>query len=284
MAKYPDFIGIGAQRAGTSWIYACLYEHPDLYNPIKEVHFFSRQRNWSRGYPWYESLFEQCPPSAKAGEFSTSYLEDLLTPERIQRRYPEVKLIVSLRNPVKRAYSNYMNDIMAGLVKPDIPFSKALVEHPEYLERGRYASHLQRYLQTFSRDHLLVLIYEDSFKDPHRFIQTIYSFIGVSSSFVPSMINTKINESRVPKWIWVDRLLIKTSQFLRIRKLHRLWWFAKSAGLGHKVRAINSRRIVQPFQTPSLSDRKSLYEALEDDIESLEVLLGRELREWHLCE
>jgi hypothetical protein len=53
----PDFIGIGAQRAGTSWLYACLYEHPQICMPLKEIHFFSCERNWRRGYERYEGIF-----------------------------------------------------------------------------------------------------------------------------------------------------------------------------------------------------------------------------------
>ena len=93
-----DFIGLGAQRSGTSWIYACLHEHPQIFIPIKEIHFFSRERNWSKGYQWYENLFAQCPIDRKAGEFSTSYLIDQETPSRIHQQYPGTKLIVSLRN------------------------------------------------------------------------------------------------------------------------------------------------------------------------------------------
>ena len=102
----PGFIGIGAQRTGTSWLYACMYEHPQVCMPQKEINFFSRERNWTRGYEWYEHLFAECPADAVAGEFSTSYLTDAATPARIHERYPDVKLIVSVRHPVERAYSS----------------------------------------------------------------------------------------------------------------------------------------------------------------------------------
>jgi hypothetical protein len=92
----PDFIGIGAQRTGTSWIYACLYEHPQVCMPQKEIGFFSRDRNWSRGFEWYEQIFAECPPGAIAGEFSTSYLTDTDVPARMVDRYAGVRLIASL--------------------------------------------------------------------------------------------------------------------------------------------------------------------------------------------
>ena len=53
-------IGIGAQRTGSSWLYACMYEHPEICMPRKEINFFSRERNWSRGFEWYEGIFAEC--------------------------------------------------------------------------------------------------------------------------------------------------------------------------------------------------------------------------------
>ncbi len=119
-------IGIGAQRTGSSWLYACMYEHPEICMPRKEINFFSRERNWTRGFGWYEGIFAECPATAVCGEFSTSYLPDPETPLRIHDRYPDVRLIVSLRHPAERAYSSYLNDILAGVVSPKQSFREAL--------------------------------------------------------------------------------------------------------------------------------------------------------------
>jgi hypothetical protein len=278
----PDFIGLGAQRAGTSWIYACLYEHPEICAPVKEIHFFSRERNWARGYPWYEAIFERCPPDAKRGEFSTSYLVDPGTPARVYRRYPTVKLVASLRNPIQRAYSNYRNDMVAGVVSPDTEFSEALKRHPEYVEQGRYHEQLGRYLERFAKDQLLVLIHEDALRDPRRFIQTLYAFLGVDASFHPSMLRAKVNPGRVPRHVWIERLAQQLSDLLRSRGLEGLWWRLKKGGVGRWIRALNSRR--QPAQDdgPAMAEREFIYRSLETDIQSLERLLGRELRAWRL--
>src|SRR4051812_34770 len=154
-SRGPNFIGIGAQRTGTSWIYACLFEHPDLCLPRKEINFFSRERNWSRGFGWYEAIFGECPPDAQVGEFSTSYLTDAETPGRIRSRYPDARLIVPLRNPIDRAYSNYLNDIVGGVVPASVGFAEALESHPEYVDGGLYARHLRNYIHLFGREQLL---------------------------------------------------------------------------------------------------------------------------------
>ncbi len=108
-----DFIGVGAQKSGTSWAYACLYEHPEICAPVKEIHFFSRPR-YEEGKEWYEGHFKKCEEGLLRGEFSTSYLYSEESPERIHACYPNAKLIAILRNPIDRAYSQYRNTIKAG--------------------------------------------------------------------------------------------------------------------------------------------------------------------------
>lgn len=279
MGQPPDFIGLGAQRAGTSWIYACLYEHPDIYAPIKEVHFFSREAAWSRGYEWYESTFRKRPSDAKAGELSTSYLSSPETPARIRDRYPDVKLFVSFRNPVDRAYSNYLNDLVAGRVNQGTDFGEALSEHSEYVYQGLYATHLARFLELFRSDQVLAMVYEDSLTDPVEFVQKIYRFLGVDPSFVPSMAHSQVNAGRVPRFPTWDRLARKASISLRTMRMHRLWWAIKRAGGGDLVRGLNTRRS-DAGRGPSRSESHRLYKTFESEILGLEQLLERDFKGW----
>ena len=99
------------------------------------------------------------------GEFSTSYLADPLAPERIHEHYPGVRMLVCLRNPADRAFSNFLNDVQAGTLPPDARFYEVLGSHPEYLAQGAYATQLQRYLDRFPRESLLVLLYDDLERD-----------------------------------------------------------------------------------------------------------------------
>ena len=133
MNRGPDFIGIGAEKAGTSWIYYCLHQHPSIDTRIKETYFFNMGSNWSKGFEWYESFFKHCHPTAKTGEFSPGYLTDPVAPEKIYKKHPNTKLIVSLRNPVDRAFSAYIFNIKRGKLRPTIPFNTAIKQDPEYL-------------------------------------------------------------------------------------------------------------------------------------------------------
>ena len=248
---------------------------------MKEAHFFSRERNWSKGYEWYESIFDRCPQNAKVGEFSTSYLSEPTASRRIQQYYPQVKLMVSLRNPVTRAYSNYLNDLKAGAVKGEVSFWKALQDHPEYIDQGRYATHLKQYFECFPRDQLMVLIYEDCLKDPLDFIQRIYKFIGLDPSFSPALLNEKVNEGQVPRFFLVNRLMTKISETLRKMGLQNIWWLAKKTNFANRIRRANALKSGQD-QGLSPSERADLYGRLVGEIDYLERLIGRKLSEWRL--
>jgi hypothetical protein len=275
----PDFIGIGAQRTGTSWIYACLVEHPEICMPQKEINFFSRERHWSRGFDWYERIFAECPPSTLVGEFSTSYLTEAQAAMRIKSRYPGVRLVVSLRHPADRAYSSYLNDITAGVVPAATPFAQALRAHPEYVEGGRYAQHLRRYLQLFPRDQLFVSIFDDARRDPLATMRELYRFLGADSAFRPTMLDRPVGVGRVPRVQWMERALIDAAKAFRTRRaLRPLWWTAKRIGAGDHLRAINTSTRNPNGLTAEL--RAALMHDFEPDIVDLEQILEQPLPAW----
>lgn len=281
MGRAVDFIGLGAQRSGTSWIYACLFEHPQICMPVKEIHFFSRERNWSKGKGWYEGHFDACPAAARAGEYSTSYLTDRDAPARIHENYPNAKLLVSLRNPVDRAYSSYVNDIMAGKVDRRQSFAEAVRANADYIDHGRYAMHLGRYRQYFSPDQLLIMIYEDALRDPLAFIRRILQFLEVDLSFEPSMVRARVNVGHVPRFFVVERLLRRTSEILRRSGWTSGWWRLKKAGVGSGIRSLNTAAAASRKDLLDDSARRAVYARLADDICAVEKMVDRELREWH---
>lgn len=274
-----DFIGIGAQKAGTSWIYACLYEHPEICMPFKEINFFSRERNWKKGLVWYKSRFKTCPENKLRGEFSTSYLDSKIAAKRIHDNFPHVKLIACLRNPIDRAFSNYKHDIKVGNISENISFDKALKEHKEYIRQGFYSEQLERYFKYFSKEQILILIYEDIKKNPFKFIQRIYRFLGVDDSFVPSMLEKKIDASRVSKFIFIDKLIRKIANLLRKIGLHKLVWVIKKTNIPEIIRKANTKKKIEiKFDEKTRNKLKGIF---RKDVEKLSKTLKRDLTsEW----
>ena len=276
-----DFIGIGAQKSGTSWAYACLYEHPEICAPIKEIHFFSRPR-YEKGREWYESHFKKCKSGIRVGEFSTSYLYSKDAPERIKKMYPNVKLIAILRNPVERAYSQYRNAIKAGDITEKVSFETYCSNEESVKNQGLYSEQLLRYLEIFSREQICILIYEDIKKDPIAFMKCIYQFLEVDDTFVSSMVNSEINVARTPKLVGPERVMHHIAEFLRSHGFDRFVHMIRKTGITECIRALNTSGGTKRYE--SLPFDVVAYKRLFiDDVTHLSSLLDRDMRtEWNI--
>ena len=276
-----DFIGVGAQKAGTSWVYACLYEHPEIHAPIKELHFFSRER-FEKGKKWYESHFSHAKEGQKVGEFSTSYLYSPETPARIAEMYPAAKLVAVLRNPAKRAYSQYRNAIKAGEISDEMSYEVYAAEESSVVGQGMYAAQLQQYYEHFPKDQLLVLIYEDIEKDPAAFIRRIYEFLEVDPTFTPSMLNRQINVARTPRMVGVERVMHHIAESLRKIGFDKLVWLVRKSGLPDLVRSVNTKT---DQDTNKLGSETAASDsgAWVNDVRRLSEMIGRDMeKEWGL--
>ncbi len=275
--RAPDFIGIGAQRAGTSWIYANLASHPSICMGEKELHFFSRDRYIKKGIAWYQRHFAECGSGVLCGEFSTSYLYSKEALLRIKKHAPDAKIIVVLRNPIERAFSNYYMDIMAGAIPRETSFRDALARDPGYIERGLYFKHLAEFYLK-NKDSILVLVHEDSKKDPKKYMAMVYSFLGINPYFESEFLYTKINESRVPSSVALERIMNWGAATFRALGFEKLVWFIKRQGVASRVRSKNTS---QKKDSLDEDTRSMLVEQFYQDTQQLSQLLQRDLcNEW----
>ncbi len=275
-----NFIGIGAQKSGTSWIYACLYEHPEVCAPVKEIHFFSRPR-FSEGRQWYENHWRNCDKNLKLGEFSTSYAYSDVAAARIHTLYPDTQLLLVVRNPVERAYSQYRNAIKAGEITEDVTFAAYTESEVSCVEQGKYMNQIDRYLQYFSQEQLLVLVYEDIARDPQAFMSSIYRHIGVDDSFVPPSLQSRINIARAPKNYRIDKGMHRLAEWLRAHGLDALVHKVKRSGLPDYIRSKNTNH-ASPTEKAK-PDTSFVASVFIDDVRQLGEYLGRDmLTEWKL--
>lgn len=192
----PDFIIIGGQKCGTTWLRYHLLQHPDVYVPTKEAQFFNRQQNVAKGRGWYESRFRKAHSGQVVGDKSPDYLWTTSdgarnhiagSHERIHEMYPDMRLVVTLRNPVNRAVSALNHFIRRGHITPlygidELLFGekRSLIEGLGIIEKGFYARELRPYLERFDREQILVLIFEeDIVQAPRATLQRLYEFVGV---------------------------------------------------------------------------------------------------------
>ena len=275
--KKLDFIGLGAQKAGTSWIHACLYEHPHICMPAsKEIHFFSKY--YAEGMRWYEAHFQACGCERVIGEFSPTYLYSPEAPKRMYEYNPQLKLIVCLREPVARTVSAYRYAIQTRRLSSTVRFADVIREHPAYIEHSLYTAQLERYLQYFSRDQILITLYEDIALDAYRFMQEIYRFLEVDWRFRPAMADQKVNVSRgIPRVDSLDRFMQRLAASLRQVGLgHVVWTLGRSRAV-EGLRRLNTRPSVS--QPLSEAQRAALQKIFAPDVYTLATLLQKDLRE-----
>lgn len=266
----PNFLVIGAPRCGTTWLHNILATHSDVFVPPfrKELHFFDQ--NWNRGVEWYESFFADAGSASAIGETTPSYLANRQAPERISVTLPGCRLLVVLRNPVDRAFSHYCHMLMATGAR--MSFEEALEENPGILKIGEYSHYLDRYLSIFGKDRLKVLIFERATRDVKDTFESVGSFLDISSN--DFLLNSAPrNETRIPRYgtaySWARRL----GSGLRRLGLDRLVEKAKESGV---------RGLFGDDDRPTMNaeTRKKLGKLYEEDIDSLETLLGTRLSEW----
>ncbi len=201
-----DFFVVGAARSGTTSLYNYLKQHPNIYLPnIKELNYFSKvESNQRQDYDTpkkeihyhtkiikspevYQNLFKDANEQQLKGDISPSYLWDTSTAERIFEHNPKAKIIVSLRNPVERAFSHYLMNISVGY-DAEPSFEKAIQAEENriwgggnlYLEWSRYYESLKSYYDLFPKEQIKVLIFEDWTSNKQETLQGLFTFLNLT--------------------------------------------------------------------------------------------------------
>jgi hypothetical protein len=301
---FPDFIIIGAPKAGSTALHAALVQHPDLFlSRPKEPKYFLTDGFPPRGHgqrgpgdahsaqEWlwrtsdYERLFEPAPPGRLRGESTPFYLWSRDAHRKMARIIPQVKMVAVIRDPVERAYSNWTH-LWADGLEPESDFLTACRLEPErvaagwapfwrYVELGRYGEQLEHLYQHFPREQVLVLRYRDMVDDPARALDTVCTFLGIRTGIVQG-----IPPSNVGRW---------ADDSPRNRRLRRAIRFG--AGLGRFAHPAVWRRIERrmlgvlqkdsgPRPRIDPAARRELLELYRDDVALLERLTGDSFRDW----
>lgn len=195
LAETLTFLVIGAQKAGTTWICDVLRQHPDVFIPDwKELHFFEQERNFAKGYEWYLDFFKGSENAIARGEGTPNYFYNVCTelehrdwihrdvPARVHRHLPDIKLVLSLRNPVQRAISAYNHFVLRGNLSPGTPIRDCWDERG-IRSAGRYDLQLEKWLEHYDLGQFEIVIYEEDIKPDDRKLGTInrlFAALGVS--------------------------------------------------------------------------------------------------------
>jgi hypothetical protein len=293
----PTFLIIGAGKSGTTSLYHYLRQHPDVYmSPVKEPLFFAftGQRLTCAGpedakinsraitsLDRYQALFREGTGRIALGEASSAYLYYPAAAERIRRLVPDAKLIVILRCPADRAYSNYLHGLRIGS-EPIGNFARALEAEPEriaagwshfyhYRAKGWYFRQLSHWMKLFPREQFLFILYEDLQQDPAQLMRTVFDFIGVDPN-CPVDTGQKFNVSGRPLGIWLHHLIRRASPVGQIVLPN--WMRADLK------RAVLRMSFSKSYMPPHI--RQELMNEYAPDIAQLAELIGRDLSGWFI--
>ena len=285
----PNFLVIGAEKSGTTWLYHNLKQHPQIFLPeTKEIHYFNarnsnleeQDRYSKQNIDWYESFFRNASSEKAVGEITPMYICDEHAYKRIHETLGEVKLIVMLRNPIDRAYSHYWMARWKGHVNDSF---KKIVETKDqrFIQRGLYGEQLERYYKLWSPENTQVLIFDNFFENKNTYLKKIFDFLEIDESgfLEDHLINHKIYGSGSYKSPFLYKFQKETAKFLRkFPVLHPAMDKVKKSGLISSIENMNRDKESYPAMPDEL--RSELRDYYSSDIDKLEQLVGINLSIW----
>jgi hypothetical protein len=272
-APLPDFLIIGAQKSGTSWLAHLLRQHPEVYMPEGEPHFFDKVHNYRKGEEWYRAHFTEATSQQIVGEKTPDYIwangdgvegHDPDVHENVHDVLPGAKLIVLLRDPVDRAVSAAKHIIRSGRVSPRHSLDDLLVGDKHeliaghgVLEYGYYHRHLTAYLDLFSPSQILPLFFEEAVVDaPREGFEEVVRFLNLSGTRGVEGVEKKVNAHRAS-----------------LLELYTKYYAPRLLGLAHRLRPVFSQQIA----SPSTETIVRLYDHYAEHNRRLAELMDRPL-------
>ncbi len=241
----PNFLIIGAQKSGTSWLAKILSQHPDIFVYNSEIHFFDKIKNYSNGIEWYKKHFPSYNNYKFIGEKTPDYLwangngaEGHLpgVHKNLFKYLPDAKLIIILRNPVSRAISAVNHIIRFGRISPLHNIDQLLVGNKAHLlaghgviAKGMYYKQIKAYLEFFDQRQMLVLVYEeDLIGNSVNGLKKVCKFLGADSDFHFTKLEDRVNQhncSRIRMAVdyylpQLKRYTILFDRFFRANKIY----------------------------------------------------------------
>jgi hypothetical protein len=312
----PNFFIVGAGKAGTTSLYHYLGQHPQIYmSRVKEPSYFAsevRTENLSPAFlrhierqsrrlrlrellddgkplrpsgwlvsDWedYLRLFQDVQDETAIGEATVSYLWSRTAAANIAARLPDAKIIMLLRDPAERAFSQHLHQMGTGLMSCTLrehievalryPHEKLSAYHP-FLEVGLYHDQVKRYLDRFPRKNIRIYWYEEDWREPVRLLMDMFEFLGVDPAFRPDT-SRKSWERRKPRFPVLNDFITRFDITYGVRDI-------MPSSLRERVLQLLFRR--GPELKMEARDRQFLIDYYREDIMKLAALLNRDLSAW----
>jgi hypothetical protein len=288
-----NFMLVGAAKSGSSTLASGLSQHPDVYiSTMKEPHFFSGIDSLVNTTEDYLALYNEHKNEKAIGEASTSYLFIPETASKIVNVLGKIKILIILRNPVARAYSNWFHMSQHKNIE-NLSFEDALSFEEErnlnkealdywpglmYFRTGLYFQQVKRYFDKFGRENVKVIIFERFIANPNEEWKKIYKFLGVDDTFVPA--SKKENSAHQPKNLFLYNLISPPPKFfVSFYEMFPSFIKVKIFSIVSKFHRSNRKPIEDKPEFP-LEIKTELNKKYRTDIRYLRKLLGDGIKEW----
>ncbi len=313
MQKLPTFLIVGAVKAGTTSLHEYLQQHPDVYmSPVKETNHFSdadmlfdqfnvdyRQdvnvdlkkylagdmknkihiahvRSWDD----YRQLYKNVTDQRAIGEVSNSYLFCPSTAAAIHAKLPDVKIVMILRNPVERLYSQFLMNLKLGKIKEKNLLKEIEADQNKkvkgwgvshlYLETGNYFAQVKKYVEVFPKERIMVILYDDYKRDPKTVMKNLFQFLGINPDFAIDM-EQRYNEAGMPRFGKLNYWLTQIGIYGLVKRIF-------SPKLKEKIKGL----IYTKENIPVITEEEKAYlqNYYRKDILQLSNLIGKDLSAW----
>jgi len=292
----PNFLIVGAAKAGTTSLCYYLDQHPQVYiSPVKEPRYFAPEfytvhtngpiRDHARRTPFtpeeYHQLFKGVSTEIAVGEASTEYLYFPAVPARIRAAIPDAKIIAVLRDPVERAFSAFCYQLRDAC--ESVSFEEALEQERDrihnhwrpgwlYQDCGFYYSQVKRYYDIFDPDNIKIYLYDELDQDSLAVVKDAFQFLQVSDDFIPEV--SRKNVSKVPKNKLLNTLITRENPLKN--GLKAVLPNQVTTSMAKRARKLNYDR------KPVLAEdtRQFLVDLYREDILKLETLIQKDLSAW----
>lgn len=263
--QFPKFICVGSQRAGTTWLYHALSDHPEVFLPDKkELHYFDL--NWDKEVSSYLKYFPlaEIKKHKTWGEITPNYYQDISYLERIFQTNNQTKIIYIVREPLERAFSQYQ--LFSQSKFKGRNFFDA-IKDPQIIKLSRQGHHLKNIYSIFPKSNVLLLLFDDLKNNPQSLLTDIYTFLKIDSNFCPTCLNNTINKIVFPK---LQNTLVKM-------KMQWIITLIKHSPFAEKIKKLSTKN---EFINISNSEFTKLSEYFHEDVLFLEESLQRDLSHW----
>jgi hypothetical protein len=277
VSRLPNFIYIGPDKAGSSWLHDVLIEHPQVFmTPAKDLYFFDRY--FDKGVDWYAAHFEKATGQKIVGEVCQDYLFHPAAAQRIEGVLEAPRFMVTLRDPVDRAFSSYLYMLKMG--QQPGTFQEALLSRPELVDHGRYGSGLDRFADRFGDDSIYVAVFDDLGADPEKFIADLLQWLDLEPfELTDELLATRLPASKA-RSAFVARLVRGAADWTREHNGAEIVGRVKRAPVVQRVlyRPLSEKPQLEP------ADAAFIRSALDEEMAQVEARFGVDIRRrwgWH---